>query len=68
MNVPADPAGSRTDLAVSVPVTPVARTWVARVTLAGLGVWAGFFGPIQVLLAQQAEAVAPGDRSSSSDW
>ena len=24
--------------------------------------WAGFFGPIQVLLAQQAEQVAPGDK------
>jgi MFS family permease len=49
-------------LALAVPVEPVTRTWVARVTLAGLGVWAGFFGPIQVLLAQQAEQVAPGDK------
>ena len=48
--------------ALTEPVTPVGRGWVARVTLAGLGVWAGFFGPIQVLLAQQAEAVAPGDK------
>jgi MFS family permease len=47
---------------LGTPVEPVPRTWVARVTLAGLGVWAGFFGPIQVLLAQQAEAVAPGDK------
>ncbi|MGZ8736374.1 MAG: MFS transporter [Nocardioides sp.] len=49
-------------VALAVPVDPVTRTWVARVTLAGLGVWAGFFGPIQVLLAQQAEQVAPGDK------
>jgi MFS family permease len=49
-------------VALAVPVEPVTRTWVARVTLAGLGVWAGFFGPIQVLLAQQAEQVAPGDK------
>ncbi|HET6651844.1 MAG TPA: MFS transporter [Nocardioides sp.] len=44
------------------PVERVGGGWVARVTLAGLGVWAGFFGPIQVLLAQQAELVAPGDK------
>ena len=29
-------------------------------SLASVGVWSGFFGPIQVLLAQQAEAVSPG--------
>jgi len=44
------------------PVTRVPGRWVARVTLAGLGVWAGFFGPIQVLLAQQADVVAPGHK------
>ena len=31
--------------------------WVAFLTLASIGLWAGFFGPIQVLLAQQAEAI-----------
>ncbi len=35
---------------------PPAR-WVAFLTLASIGLWAGFFGPIQVLLAQQAEAI-----------
>ena len=48
--------------ATSEPVELAPRGWVVRVTLAGLGIWAGFFGPIQVLLAQQAEAVAPGDK------
>ncbi len=47
---------------VGTPVDRVPGSWVARVALAGLGVWAGFFGPIQVLLAQQAEAVAPSDK------
>jgi MFS family permease len=37
---------------------PPAR-WVAFLTLASIGLWAGFFGPIQVLLAQQAEAIDP---------
>lgn len=35
---------------------PPAR-WIAFITLASIGLWAGFFGPIQVLLAQQAEAI-----------
>ena len=47
---------------VATPVERVPAGWVGRVALAGLGVWAGFFGPIQVLLAQQAEVVAPGDK------
>jgi Major Facilitator Superfamily len=48
--------------AFAEPVEPVPRRWVAWVTLAGLGLWAGFFGPIQVLLAQQAGQVAPGHK------
>lgn len=31
--------------------------WIAFLTLTSIGLWAGFFGPIQVLLAQQAEAI-----------
>jgi hypothetical protein len=31
--------------------------WVVWLSLVSIAVWAGFFGPIQVLLAQQAEAV-----------
>jgi MFS family permease len=38
-------------------LNPPAR-WVAFVTLASVGLWGGFFGPIQVLLAQQAEAIS----------
>jgi MFS family permease len=45
--------------ALAEPLLSVPRTWVAWVTLAGLGLWAGFFGPIQVLLAQQAQLVSP---------
>jgi len=37
-------------------VSPPGR-WVASLTLCSIGLWAGFFGPIQVLLAQQAEAI-----------
>lgn len=58
------PTGSVPDAlgALAEPVVRVRRGWVARVTLASLGLWAGFFGPIQVLLAQQAAEVAPGSK------
>ena len=48
--------------ALAEPLVSVPKRWVASVTLAGLGLWAGFFGPIQVLLAQQAQVVAPGNK------
>ena len=48
--------------ALAEPMVSVPRSWVAWVTLAGLGLWAGFFGPIQVLLAQQAQLVSPGHK------
>jgi MFS family permease len=48
--------------AFTEPVESVPKRWVAAITLAGLGLWAGFFGPIQVLLAQQAEIVSPGHK------
>ncbi len=42
-------------------INPPGR-WIAGITLASIGLWAGFFGPIQVLLAQQAEAISPDDK------
>jgi MFS family permease len=41
--------------------SPGAR-WVALLTVASIGLWAGFFGPLQVLLAQQAEAIDPANK------
>ncbi|MFC7497141.1 MULTISPECIES: MFS transporter [unclassified Nocardioides] len=52
---PSGPALRRSALAEPLQ-SPPAR-WVAFLTLASIGLWAGFFGPIQVLLAQQAEAI-----------
>lgn len=43
--------------ALSEPLQSPPARWVAFLTLASIGLWAGFFGPIQVLLAQQAEAI-----------
>lgn len=44
------------------PTTPVPTRWTAFLALASLGLFTAFYGPIQVLLAQQAEALAPDDK------
>ncbi len=48
--------------ALAEPTTDPPARWVAFLTLASIGLWAGFFGPIQVLLAQQAEAISATDK------
>ncbi|KQV63255.1 MFS transporter [Nocardioides sp. Root122] len=45
--------------------TPPAR-WVAALVLLNLGVMAGWFGPIQVLLAQQADRIAAAEPGGMS--
>ena len=45
--------------ALSEPITPVARAWVAALTLANIGMWAAFLGPLQVLPAERAGDHAP---------
>ena len=46
------------------PTTPVRAPWVAALSLANLAAFAAFFGPLQVLLAQQAEDVSPGHKEA----
>ncbi|MFK4088307.1 MFS transporter [Kribbella sp. NPDC020789] len=48
--------------ALAEPTVRVRAGWTAAVVLANVGVFAAWFGPIQVLLAKQSEAVAPGDK------
>lgn len=50
--------------ALAEPTERVSKVWVAWVVLASIGLWSGFFGPIQVLLAQQAEAISPDHKES----
>ncbi|MGO4257196.1 MFS transporter [Marmoricola sp. RAF53] len=45
--------------ALEEPTRPAAKVWVLWISLISIGIWSGFFGPIQVLLAQQAEAFSP---------
>ncbi|HEX5407087.1 MAG TPA: MFS transporter [Pseudonocardiaceae bacterium] len=51
--------------AVAEPTEPVPHRWVVWVVLASVGLWAGFFGPIQVLLAQQTQAISPDHKEAA---
>ena len=53
------------DRALAEPTGAVSRVWVLWLALISIGVWSGFFGPIQVLLAQQAEAIDPAHKETS---
>jgi MFS family permease len=50
--------------ALEEPTRPVAGVWVVWLGLISIGIWAGFFGPIQVLLAQQAEKFSPDHKEA----
>lgn len=54
--IPGEPA------ALAEPAVRVRGGWTAAVVLANVGVFAAWLGPIQVLLAKQSEAVAPGNK------
>lgn len=44
------------------PVTRVSRGWIAAITLANLGLFMAYFGPLSVLLPNQIQAVAGSHR------
>ena len=66
MSVPlaGEPSGPADLTALAEPVRPVSAVWVLWLSLVSVGVWSGFFGPIQVLLAQQAEVISPDHKAS----
>lgn len=45
--------------------TPPGGRWVSALSLANLGVWVGWFGPLQLLLARQAEFLTPEHKAST---
>ncbi|MFF9343920.1 MULTISPECIES: MFS transporter [unclassified Streptomyces] len=46
--------------ALEEPAGRVGRGWTAGLSLANGAIWVGWYGPLQILLAQQAERFAPG--------
>ncbi|SCE67729.1 Predicted arabinose efflux permease, MFS family [Micromonospora haikouensis] len=59
-----DPTPASLPAALAEPTVPVRRSWIALIFAANLGVWMAFFTPIQVLLPQQIERIAPGDKEA----
>ena len=45
--------------ATAEPTERVSGGWVGALTLLSIGLWAGWFGPLNELLAQQAESISP---------
>ncbi|MFF5055305.1 MFS transporter [Micromonospora sp. NPDC000663] len=59
-----DPTPAALPAALAEPTVPVRRGWIGLIFAANLGVWMAFFTPIQVLLPQQIEQIAPGDKEN----
>jgi MFS family permease len=68
MTTPTEPLDSTAtkpvDRALAEPTTSVSKLWVFWLFVASIGLWSGFFGPIQVLLAKQSEAIAPDHKET----
>ncbi|MFD3686630.1 MFS transporter [Nocardiopsis sp. NPDC058631] len=54
--------------ALAEPTRPVRRRWVAGISLANLGMWMAFFGPLQVLLPEQVGMIAPDGKETALAW
>lgn len=51
--------------ALAEPTRNVSAWWIGRFTLAWVGMFAGLFGPIQILLPQQVETLAPAGKEAA---
>jgi MFS family permease len=49
--------------ALATPARRQGRGWVTALTTANVGLWVGWYGPIQILLAEQAQSLAPHDKA-----
>ena len=55
-------------LALAEPLALVGKGFMALLALSNLGLWMALFAPIQVLLAQQMEAIAPAGKEAALGW
>ncbi|WP_132145179.1 MFS transporter [Luteibacter rhizovicinus] len=54
--------------ALTEPVAPVRSRFFISMALSNLAIWMAFFAPIQILLAQQMEVLAPMHKESALGW
>ncbi|WP_405925641.1 MFS transporter [Streptomyces sp. NBC_00035] len=64
MTAPSTDASEPSAAALAEPVERVGRGWTASLSLANGAIWVGWYGPLQILLASQAEDFAPGSGMS----
>ncbi|MCX5557594.1 MFS transporter [Streptomyces sp. NBC_00038] len=64
MTAPPTDASEPSAAALAEPVERVGRGWTASLSLANGAIWVGWYGPLQILLASQAEDFAPGSGMS----
>ena len=57
-----------TPAALAEPTRSVSALWVAGISLANLGMWMAFFGPLQVLLPEQIAFIDPEGKETSLAW
>lgn len=60
--------GQPVPAAFAEPTRPVRALWVAGISLANLGMWMAFFGPLQVLLPEQIDRIVPTDKETVLAW
>ncbi|GHC91504.1 MFS transporter [Nocardiopsis terrae] len=65
---PAPPPPGPLPTALAEPTRNVRSLWVAGISLANLGMWMAFFGPLQVLLPEQVGRAAPADKETVLAW
>jgi MFS family permease len=63
-----DPTPGSLPAALAEPTVRVGKRWIGLLFAANLGVWMAFFTPIQILLPQQVESIAPGDKETMLAW
>ena len=54
--------------ALDEPATPAPTSWVAAISLANVGLFTAWFGPILTLLGMQAERFAGDDKEAALAW
>ncbi|WP_248961370.1 MFS transporter [Sphaerisporangium perillae] len=55
-------------VALAEPVRRVGPRWIGFISLANLGLWMAYFGPLQVLLPQQIAAADPAGKEAALAW
>lgn len=68
MALGAGPAAHPGPHALAEPTQPPPRRWLVAFCLATLGTFVGWYGPLQILLAKQADLVAPATKEGVLAW